>query len=124
MNEDLRQIDAEVAERVMGWRTHKVTENVWYMPNDQNSLHKDEWKPSEDIAFAMQVVEKLYTDHWDVTIYRSVVVEDDWSVEFVRLEEDFKPRNGTAFAKSLPEAICKAALQTAQMGIQGNETRS
>lgn len=51
-----RELDTAVAERVMGWRTHKISEKLWYMPEAHNSIPKEQWSPSSNIADAMEVV--------------------------------------------------------------------
>lgn len=115
--DELRKLDTEVAEKVIGWRTHSVSENVWYDPTTPNSIHKDNWQPSTDIAAAMEVVEKLYADGWEVQIQRSIVMDDDWSVELDRIADDWLVSKRvpvlrvSEIAKTLPEAICLAALR-------------
>lgn len=102
-----RELDAAVAERVMGWRTSTISPNVWHSEAEHNSFHKDKFRPSGSIEAAMQVVEKMVADGWDVYLMNSDdFVEGQWECEF-----SGKPNGATYVRKSLPEAICRAALK-------------
>lgn len=115
-----RDLDALIAEKVMGYRM-KPEHNEWdYFPIPILS-----WHPSADIAAAWQVVEKLcdrpgvefmvklmepsakklYGFRW----YAAVTVSDscDQTEEF--------DRTYTAFADTAPLAICLAALKAVEV---------
>lgn len=146
MNEELRQLDLEVAERVMGFQWFHCVAGTGVERNQFCSKEQEEtWRGvgwqltaipsppptsefndmsgcplySSDISAAMQAVEKMYADEWEITIYRSVVIEDDWSVEFARPE-----RSAGTFGKTLPEAICRAALTAVNETNPNNTERS
>jgi len=63
-----REMDALVAERVMGWRIHRRNTAWWVKAEEENentlnimawACGKDKWSPSTDIAAAWKVEEKL-----------------------------------------------------------------
>lgn len=99
-----RQLDAAVAEKVMGWDPHQLRGQ----PN--KDLYKDPcwgsyWCPSTDIAAAWEVVEKIRLDH-------------DWALELDSLHTGWrvilyhagqKPMV-TQHAETACLAICRAAL--------------
>lgn len=114
-----RELDAEVAECVMGWTRHPAkmhpTDNrtingVLYCPPDYPTtvLGGLNCVPyySTDIAAAMEVVEKMRVLKLGVCI-DDASLPNPWFVDF----DDGKKR-GTATAPTLPEAICRAALAT------------
>lgn len=154
-----RELDAAVAEKVMGWK--RMTEGEiypdtfddvypnaalagfdrtrvsdwWYDPlqrNDKNEadatvLAEDpadedslvintlfkRFAPSSDIEAAMLVAEKMYAADWAIEINRSIVIDDDWLVKFSSVEAG-RVKDATGFAKTLPEAISRAALSAIQ----------
>lgn len=91
-----RELDALVAEKVMGW-TYKTEFDKLF-------------KPSESISAAWEVVERLkfMKNHIDVFTSKN----GKWGVE-VSKEDAVYVRE---FAITAPEAICKAAL-LAVMGL-------
>lgn len=120
-----RELDALIARQVFGVtkifypRNYKSGEDVWGSVNDPHFIksgksprtHMIDAKPvpyfSTDIAAAMEVVEKLRTAGWSFacTLYEGKLPY----ASFCKLTAA-SSRN--AEAKSLPEAICLAALQT------------
>lgn len=53
-----RQIDALIAERVMGWRHYKDDHNDgWY--TDGSWRNADEWQPTTNIAAALEVAGRM-----------------------------------------------------------------
>lgn len=133
-----RDLDAEVAERVMGECAHVLIEDTAatrrafkcskcdlrgfdfltdYVGRSLVSAY------STDIPAAMLVVDKLYAAEWDVEIYRGVVIDDDWLVRFSHLRDDDRTDNVNHCAKTLPEAICRAALKATEcLSISGHGT--
>lgn len=114
-----RELDALIAERVMGWRTHKIAEAVWYMPSESNSITKEKWRPSTDIAAAMRVVEKMRER--GISFEASYTKWSDgnwrWGVEF---QSDDHTQDGNHYGTSLPESICRAALKaTSELSTTG-----
>lgn len=108
-----RELDAAVAEGVMGWEFISPTRsgNRQYRNADGDMILVGEsalistWKPSESIEAAMQVVEKMREREWFVEIANTPT---GWFVNFIY---DVNERiDCPAVAQLLPEAICKAAL--------------
>ena len=115
------ELDALVAEKVMGWEKDCPEAAGWwegsqYAVSNENGLpargedgDADRWRPSEDIGQAWEVVEKMKTDTepWPGTICRQKNSLGIWEW-YVELGEA-----GDAFAssQSAPHAICLAALK-------------
>ncbi len=118
-----RELDAAVAERVMGWRVfdiNDVKDDEWrddltnypyletyvgcalYTGRAEFRL----WNPHLDLAAAMEVVEKMRERGWQIVI-RSYEGAGPWDVTFANASESY----GVP-ADNLPEAICRAALAT------------
>lgn len=117
-----RDLDAAVAERVMGWQ-RQPDYNYWmsFPAGESFSLHAliATWSPSESIEAAMQVVEKMWQLGWSIemanggklgTLATARIVS--WYVRFVEDENDLN--NWSAEAETLPEAICRAALRAVE----------
>lgn len=105
-----RELDALVAERVMGWTrlpiTPEWTHERWRNPADQNVwLTTPHY--SESIAAAWQVVERLQQEGFDV----AVTVGGDWPkwnhLWFCRIGGIAEVEEA---APSVSLAICRAAL--------------
>jgi hypothetical protein len=95
-----RELDALVAERVMGWNS--MGDSWASGPSQSDRTHKkDSWKPSEDIAAAWEVVEKLpgfrlrklNGAYW-------CTFANNWDDELIDATEE-----------TAPHAICVAALK-------------
>jgi hypothetical protein len=116
----LRALDAEIAERVMGWTRHsdrmhptdnRTINGVLYCPPDypNTSLGGFNCVPhySGDIKAAMEVVGKMRSYGWNA--HASTIAVKGWYCEFIKVSG-----NTAEFHKeesdSLPEAICLAAL--------------
>ena len=127
MSEELpagRELDALVAERVMGWTYQHdgLVSMRWYdaAGNPIKGYGPGEWgrsyrefAPSTDIAAAWLVVEKLIADGWFIDMTH----EGTWRV---RLTKHFPMKRGkwqpslepeAVLDVSLPLAICRAALK-------------
>lgn len=125
----LRKLDAEIAERVIGWTRYpkamhptdnRTIEGILYcppkMPWDSNALNVVP-AYSTDIAAAMEVVEKLRADGWSFacTLYEGRLPYASFCKKTVA-----SSRN--AEAPTLPEAICRAALALVD-GPHNQETK-
>lgn len=117
-----RDLDLAVAERVMGWRLldrqamgwNPNGRDVWATGNLENPTYQ-RFMPSESIEAAMLVVEKMRERGWRVGLSCSEAAEwAQWLTEFIKVERAdagaYKNQLYLAEAKSLPEAICRAAL--------------
>lgn len=126
----LRAIDAEVAEKVMGWRwgmwgvgptrifkalfgPDQEPEQFGYVPCASDAPHwiaqntDEPPRYSTDIAAAFLVVEKLHADGWHFHIVGATNdFPDPWSVT---LSGSDRVTHG-AYSTTLPLAICRAAL--------------
>lgn len=103
-----RELDAAVAERVMGWQ-RQPDYNYWmsFPAGETFKLHAliATWKPSEDIGAAMEVVEKMRSLGWSFacTLYEGKLPYATFCTGTVK-------SSSNAEADSLPKAICLAAL--------------
>jgi hypothetical protein len=100
-----QKIDDEVAQRVMGWILYRsnVDGDWWRTKGDgPTGWRYENWHPSEDIAAAWQVIEKMRSP--DLRIDR----QGEWACTF---GGDYR---FVAFAKTAPLAICRAALIAAR----------
>ena len=86
-----RELDALVAEKVMGWVPGAGFANDTY------------WSFSTDIAAAWQVIEKMLNDGYGTSIADG---PHGWSVAFGSTEKPFADADGDTPAL----AICRAAL--------------
>ena len=100
---NLDKINELVAENVMGWKTHSRSEILWY--TGHTSRLKELFKPSSDIAAAMEVVKKLKESFYLVSIN---IYQDDCSV--IVWDDDIKVA-ASQEGKELPECIALAALK-------------
>lgn len=120
-----RELDALVAERVMGWEQHDfhhvgdfVRPDAWrrFAENGHFAHHiqPHEWMRwqdvpaySTDIAAAWQVVEKMKAEGYEACIDSDS--DGDWSVIFTMNGEGI----WCSVKKDAPLAICRAALAVA-----------
>lgn len=119
-----RETDALIAVRVMKWLPHRRHSACYVNAAEVNSAGEkfviqefiDEWRPSQNIADAWRVVEKLSESGWN---YIQVDRDDGlWGADFAKLEFTEYGANGTVKAHSTasdsaPLAICRAALKAA-----------
>lgn len=102
----LREIDAAIAEKVMGWRLEDIKDSiglpffVW-----DTGLSQDEWRPTTDIAQAFQVLEHLRAKG------HSYFIRGFPSRCNVKINEHSQwIHEGDEQVQTMPEAICRAAL--------------
>lgn len=104
-----RDLDAAVAERVMGWQ-RQPDYNYWmsFPAGEGFKLHAliATWKPSEDIRAAMQVVVQMRSLGWSFacTFYQG-------KLPYASFCKGTAASSRNAEANSLPEAICLAAIE-------------
>ena len=105
-----RELNALVAEKVMGWGIIHHNNGAVYatIPGsiEWYAIHwadgrDDDWSPSTDIAVAWLVLERV-AESWLPCVMHDAI---QWVVEF-----DSITGNHTAYADTAPLAICRAAL--------------
>lgn len=107
---DDRELDAAVAEKVMGWPGRTTLVLVYRTADDV-----DVWSPSTDIAAALEALNKFPV--WGID-YDS----DEGSPYVVTIVDPALSKViGGNTAKSLPRAICTAALLAAEAGEGGKQ---
>lgn len=131
-----RELDARVAVEVMGWRL----DGYWWVDADGKpivaSITENGWYPSQEIAAAWQVVERLRAEGWIVRVQEMpdglpLLAGAGWRGEEAReihkravcmlypspaIQEKYRrwAHQMAATADTAPEAICKAALEWAE----------
>lgn len=107
-----RELDALIAEKVMGWTPH--CQNPAHYVEVANSTSEMSviqevvayWRPSTDIAAAWQVVEKLRAAGWFYSLSDAVEIPE-YIVMFYQPDSP----DAQAMDESAPLAICRAALK-------------
>ena len=106
-----RELDALVAERVMGWtRVVRARETLWQSPKAGTWPIVASRLPhySTDIAAAWQVVERMRADGWVCEVFGSDTANaEGYSVTLWRPDTSGSSVTQNATA---PLAICRAAL--------------
>lgn len=137
-----RELDAAVAERVMGWTVIRVPDRpnrfdsipadrfpvfaMWAeggtaLYESQHDIRSFDFRPSESIEAAMRAVTKLSEKGCSVTMSSGDTRTDkEWFVEFITGDQRFL-YTGEAASDCLPEAICLAALDIA-VELDKNQT--
>ena len=104
-----RELDARVAEKVMGWKTNWLKTDWWEEINPNTHHHKGlvkDFKPSTDISAAWEVVEKMFErGGCEIGCYGSKSGGKWFEVIVITMNGEVKVTAHTAH-----EAICKAAL--------------
>jgi hypothetical protein len=124
-----RELDAAVAEKVMGWREsidydyhppqiNWANESGEFQhvrddprnPENVNSLAG--WTPSTDISAAFEVVERFIADGYDVSLRCHVIYgrPSRWRADLFRAHDDGPNECEMVVADTLPRAICEASL--------------
>lgn len=112
------ELDALVAEKVMGWRYKETVYSGGAVLSPAQWIKPNGWPVdivphySTDISAAWEVVEKMSKTHFSEMAMTEL--EDGtwgWMARFIRvLNEPYTVKGYRATAKTAPEAICKAAL--------------
>jgi len=83
--EQLRKIDALLAEKVMGWEYVNIRDDLsyWKFEDIEYLIFECEWKPTRQIRWAWQVVVKMYTLDDDVLgpFIKLWDTEDVWAMD-------------------------------------------
>ena len=112
-----RELDALVAEKVMGWwwgDDESPAGAGWYEHDDPKRAR--DWSPSQNIADAWEVVEKLVADGFSPDLlHMPHQPESSWTCHIDNSLGDTKTYIGIPVAacsgKTVPHAICLAALK-------------
>jgi len=101
-----RELDALVAEKVMGWKKVKwLGDYDWRDKDGEQPYTVRAWNPSTDIVAAWQVVEKMEEIGYSILAHNVIPNSDAvvWRVKFSQSE--------TITEFTAPLAICLAALR-------------
>lgn len=101
------QIDAMIAQKVMGWRWNAVAE-VW-----EGKPHGEGWHPSMSLVDAWAVIERMQVLGYEVSLANRKDPNGKyfWGVDFYRMiDEASLDACFTADAPDVPLAICRCAL--------------
>jgi len=117
-----RDIDAAVAERVMGWKrdVDDGTDYGWSGPGAP-AMTKQPVLFSSDISAAWQVVEALKAKGDIVSMIYRCGDSEPWNK--LRWYVEFRHAQAWAVDDSLPRAICLAALEAVK-GTKEQETKA
>lgn len=127
-----RELDAKVAEKIMGW------DNIHYQPggnipfgrpNDDyrrdfpnnTAYFKRVLSYSIDIAAAWEVVEEMAREGWRLELEAKLLHQKEiraYAVTFDRLVGDDIERVGVWEVKTVPLAICLAALKVFDVEVK------
>lgn len=108
-----RELDALVAEKVMGWDIHfrdrKFRGGIehWRDPENSTLLLPDQYCPSSDIALAWQVVRKMSPRE----LFISREEGRGWNVRFMPATNDGLSGGSAVGCETAALAICRAALR-------------
>jgi len=107
-------LDREIAEKVMGWRTGRLGTQSKMDPEDRGyyggklsnyGFPIKEWRPSKQIMQAMEVEAEMFRRRFEIFISRHGA---SFEVGFYKIGHHNTVSD--VMEESLPEAICRAAL--------------
>ena len=99
-------IDRQVAERVMGWKTKDVFFGWMRVGEGQAYCNSIYWHPTSNIEQAMMVVDRMRGLGYRVKIEST---KDEWNITFIpKGVSDCQA--GWVECETMQEAICQAAL--------------
>lgn len=107
-----RELDELVCTKVLGWVYHKQQWiEFWKTPSGETFANADHYSTDHNAAFA--VVEEMQQSGWDFHCYR-LVGGEFWCCFDKSPDDAPDDFNFDASAKTLPHAICLAALATTE----------
>lgn len=111
-----RELNTLVAKKVMGWKVHSRDIAQYMLATDDESSYQPvanvrEWNPSECIADAWVVVEKLARCQYGVGVQ---TIEGRYTALIALNGRTL----GMASADTAPHAICLAAIQAYGHGVE------
>jgi hypothetical protein len=109
------ELNALVAEKVMGWKTNWLKTDWWEEINPNTHHHKGlvkDFNPSEDMSAAWEVVEKMKQKYFcEIAMSETEDGNWHWMARFILvLTEPYTVKTFRVVSPTAPEAICKAAL--------------
>jgi hypothetical protein len=114
MANDSRQLDAEVAEVVMGWTSVEMFCNALHGYKPTGAYGRVSYY-SSDIAAAWAVVEKMVADGWEAEFYGlQEMAPDTWYCSLGTHGHGDLYGSYEGRAETAPQAICKAAVAAAK----------
>jgi hypothetical protein len=114
-----RELDALVAEKVMGWRKEATLPEYFFWKDVENGelkYHIDDWKPSTNIKYAWEVVEKLHDSGFYFTIKSPPRGKSD--SYWVCIDDFYGKKYYTAHGVTAPLTICLAALEAVGVKVE------
>lgn len=120
-----KELDAEVAEKVMGWPRHQYLQHEFgtrtypYFAVERDGVRVDFddeefprlFAPSTSLTAAFEVVEKMRVDGWHFSLHSNSGPSGDlWEAEFAQSSA----KSFHYFDPSPAAAICGAALLTSE----------
>lgn len=103
-----QQIIETLATKVMGWTTKSETSLFW-LDTDGQLRPKHNWNPTQNIADAWQVVEKLMERD---LLFNLAAAEDGWRATFKRVDKTFiDTKEWDWLDETAPKAISMAAYK-------------
>lgn len=113
------ELNAEVAEKVMGWDRHKRN-TAFYVPKTernwvgaQPTCLVSEWHPTTSGSTMLEVMEAMRERGYAITIARSTVEGDNYRCMLSSWKSDLSE----AHNPSLPRAVAEAAL----LAVEGED---
>ena len=119
-----KEMDALVAERVMGWKVDKESYSTWVAITDTYLFFPlvgmtkgswGNWTPSTDISAVWQVVEKM-SETWEFSLnyqdnkYKFLLWKPEWVTSNLYQARECKE----GVSNTVPLAICRAALKAVE----------
>ena len=112
---DSHEIDRLVAEKVMGWEVPYEYDDIGIMAY---TIEKGAFafSPTNKIADAWQVIEKLQKDDWHIELYNE---NEKWCFDLTKYNEFmFVDRFYRTSAEDASLAICLAALKACGIDVE------
>ena len=127
MTDELRKLDAEVAEKVMGWTREVQDGGVEGFRDAAGKFHvvgpgfesfHNFWSPSTDLAAAWSVIDAMRANGYSVDIDDFTArTPNVWTVRFFKGDFADPDEYGSAEAEAptFTEAVCLAALRSMEV---------
>lgn len=109
-----KELDALIAEHVMGWRKseHPLDNDVWIEDQPDYSIHTRSLPAfSTEMDFAWEVAEIIQSEGYALTIY--ALSPESFYSWMVSIQGE-----GREYSNNVAETICKVALKAKLMGVK------